>query len=304
MTQFDRGLGITEWLSDVFTGSSELLLAAVTQLGDVWFLFALAGAFYVVSAGVATQTHRRRGAFVLALPLVYLALVTAMKGVFELPRPPNAGVAPPIPWLPSTLVPIYESTATATGYGFPSGHAIGTTLVWGGVGLVADRWSRRLRAGVVVSVVALVSLSRLALGVHYLVDVVAGVAIGVVALLTLYYVSDRANEPNRAFVVAVAGSVVAVLASWTFDSIVLLGGTAGAWLGWYALVDSSLTLSVTRRSVVLSAAVFAGTLLGFGVLYISRPPLPVMFVASILAAALVVGVPDLGERFARRFDTP
>lgn len=302
VTQFDRGLGVTEWLRDLFTGTAELLLAAVTQLGDVWFLFALAGTFYVASAGVATQTHRRRGAFVLALPLVYLALVTAMKGAFELPRPPRAGVAPPLPWLPSALVPVYENAATATGYGFPSGHAIGTTLVWGGVGLVADRWPRGLRVGVVASVVALVSLSRLALGVHYLVDVVAGVAIGAVVLLALYYAADRANAPDRAFFAAVAGGVVAALTSWSAESVVLLGGAAGAWLGWYALVDSSLILSVSRRSVGLSAALFAATLLAYGALYVRRPPLPVLFGASVIAAALVVGAPDLGARTARRFD--
>nr|WP_282594671.1 phosphatase PAP2 family protein [Halomarina salina] len=289
-------------MRDVFSGGDELLLALLTQLGDVWFLLTVAGTFYVVSAGRGTQTHRRRGAFVLALPLVYLVLVTAMKGAFELPRPPDAGVAPPIPWLPSLVVPVYENTATATGYGFPSGHAIGTTLVWGGLGLVADRWSRRLRAGVVASVVTLVCLSRLALGVHYLVDVVAGVAIGVTTLLALYYLSDLGREPDRVFFVAVVGGVVAVVTSWTFDSVLVLGGIVGVWLGWYAFVDSSLTLSVSRRAVALSAAVFVGTLLVYGALYLWNLPVPVMFGASVLAAALVVGVPDIGERVARRLD--
>lgn len=304
MTQFDRSLGVTEWLRTVFEGgAAELLLAAVTQLGDVWFLFLLTGACYVAFAGSASPERRRRGAFVLALPVVYIVLVSAMKGVFELPRPPRAGVAPTLPWLPALLEPVFENTATATGYGFPSGHAIGTTLVWGGVGLVADRRSPRLRVGVVAGVVSLVAFSRLALGVHYLVDVVAGAAIGAAVLLALYRFSAQGTEPGRVFGVAVAVGALAVLTQGTFDSIVALGGTIGAWLGWYVLVDSEVSLSVSRRTVGLSLAVLLVVGVGFGVLYLARPPLPAMFGASVVAAALVVGVPDIGHRLARRLET-
>jgi hypothetical protein len=212
-------------------------------------------------------------------------------------------VAPTLPWLPGVLVPVFENTATATGYGFPSGHAIGTTLVWGGVGLVADRRSRRFRAAAVATVVSLVAFSRLALGVHYLVDVIAGVAIGAAVLLALYRFSARGTEPGRVFGVAVAVGAVAVFTQGTFDSIVALGGTIGAWLGWYVLVDSEVSLSVSRRTVGLSLAVLLVVGVGFGVLYLAHPPLPAMFGASVVAAALVVGVPDIGHRLARRLET-
>ncbi|WP_250872394.1 phosphatase PAP2 family protein [Halomarina rubra] len=302
VTQIDRSLGVTETLARLFDGAGEVVLAMVTQLGDVWLLFVLAGSVYVAYTGVLAESRRQQGAFVLALPLVYLALVTAMKGAFELPRPPRAGVAPQLPWLPSVLVPLFENTATATGYGFPSGHAIGTTLVWGGVALVADRWSRWVRAAGVVLVVSLVAFSRLALGVHYLVDVVAGAAIGALVLGAVYLLSERATEPGRVFVVAVVLAVLGVATQQSVDSVLVLGGTLGALGGWAFLVDGEVSLSVTPRALATSAVLFVGTVFTFGVVYLREPPLPVLFGASVVAAAVVVGVPDLGDRVARRFD--
>lgn len=66
-------------------------------------------------------------------------------------------------------------------YSFPSGHAAGSTLLYG-VLLVwlwrrTGQWRwRTLGAATAVSMVVLVSFSRLYLGVHFLSDVVAGVA--------------------------------------------------------------------------------------------------------------------------------
>lgn len=71
-----------------------------------------------------------------------------------------------------------------TTYSFPSGHAAGSTLFYGlfAAYLVtkADRWrSRVVIALCAFAVVILVSLSRMYLGVHYLSDVLAGMAEGV-----------------------------------------------------------------------------------------------------------------------------
>jgi undecaprenyl-diphosphatase len=83
-----------------------------------------------------------------------------------------------------------DSFATATGSSFPSGHAQAVTAVVGALLVAGWPWiARRLRAVAVavgVLVVALVCFSRLALGVHYLSDVVAAaiVALAWLALMT------------------------------------------------------------------------------------------------------------------------
>ena len=68
--------------------------------------------------------------------------------------------------------------ASAAGKSFPSGHALGAVVAFGLVLVLAPR-QYKVAAGVAGGVaVLLVSYSRLALGVHYVSDVVAGWLLG------------------------------------------------------------------------------------------------------------------------------
>src|SRR5256885_16287951 len=69
------------------------------------------------------------------------------------------------------------------GYSFASGHTIGATLLYGQIALFlvptikARRWRTLAKCSVVLLVV-LVGFSRIALGAHYLSDVLASMAFG------------------------------------------------------------------------------------------------------------------------------
>nr|WP_242493436.1 phosphatase PAP2 family protein [Haloarcula hispanica] len=102
-----------------------------------------------------------------ALLAVAVALVVSLKGVFALPRPPGAGTATHAELLPAALRGVYESMATGEGFGFPSGHATLSLLVWGGIAWALRVGTRRQRAAVAATIIALIGLSRLVLGVHY-----------------------------------------------------------------------------------------------------------------------------------------
>jgi len=70
-----------------------------------------------------------------------------------------------------------------SGYSFASGHTIGATLLYGQLALflIPVMKSRRARALVFLAatfVIVLVGFSRLALGAHYLTDVLAGMLLG------------------------------------------------------------------------------------------------------------------------------
>ncbi|WP_273836386.1 phosphatase PAP2 family protein [Halococcus sp. PRR34] len=303
MAQPGRGLGVPDALGGLFDEVGVVVLAALTQLGDVWFMSVLAGGLYLASTRPGNPLARRRGAFVLALPIVYVVTVQALKGVFALPRPPDAGVAATISWLPSLLTPVFENAATAEGYGFPSGHALGTTLVWGGVALATDYRTWRFRLGVAGAAVVAVSFSRLALGVHYLVDVIAGVAIGAVLLLALYWFADRGTDPGRALLVAVAIGLVGVLNGISFDSVAAFGVAAGAWFAWYALVDRAPATPRTSAMAAVSVVTLALAGVLFLALYVSVPPTPVTAMGSAVAAAAIVAAPDLGERVVSAVDS-
>jgi undecaprenyl-diphosphatase len=122
------------------------------------------GVAFVLGAGL---TGRIRLALIVAGVLIAAALFTELvKDVVARPRP--------------TMDPL----VTASGYSFPSGHTLNSTVTYGLLALVA--WRSRLtlairRAVVVVGVIVpiLVGLSRIALGVHWPTDVLAGWLAGV-----------------------------------------------------------------------------------------------------------------------------
>ncbi|MEU8132058.1 phosphatase PAP2 family protein [Streptodolium elevatio] len=92
-----------------------------------------------------------------------------------------------------------DPIATAHGWSFPSGHALNGVLGCGV--LLIGLWPllpRRVRpVAVVVAVVSVlgVGFTRIALGVHYLSDVVAGWALGVVVLAVFWVLVTALWDP-------------------------------------------------------------------------------------------------------------
>src|SRR2546428_9494172 len=74
-----------------------------------------------------------------------------------------------------------------SGYSFASGHTIGATLLYGQLALfvlpaVKGRHWRTLTVSTAILLVSLVGFSRIALGAHYLTDVLAAIFFGIVWL--------------------------------------------------------------------------------------------------------------------------
>lgn len=242
----DRGLGLVEVLHGLASEPVLIVFALLTQLGDVWFFFLLGGLLYVAGDQFPRWgIDRRRGLFVLGLLLTYVTLIGVLKNFFLLPRPPGAGEAPVIAWLPAVFQGVLASIATGSGPGFPSGHAFGSTLVWGGFALVVFEDELSLGWLGAAAVVGLISLSRLILGVHYLVDVVVGVGLGVVVLGVLYVVADRGTAPARVLLVAVGAGALGLIQGVTFESVAALGS---AWAGGSSGVASPIQPPLSRQT--------------------------------------------------------
>jgi membrane-associated phospholipid phosphatase len=95
----------------------------------------------------------------------------ALKAAFERPRPAFS-----------------DPIATASGFSFPSGHAMVSLTVYGALAfvIVATTKSRRARVLVLATAAALVlaiGFSRLYLGVHYVSDVLAAYGAGIAWLM-------------------------------------------------------------------------------------------------------------------------
>lgn len=149
-----RGLGTIEAMRSLLPAWGVEAFAALTVLGD----------FLVVSlvlAAVYALYDRESGAVALVAFAGGALLIASLKWVLAMPRPPSAVTA-----------------VAADGYGFPSGHAFSSTVGFGLLALVIDRGRGSVRFGLAALGVTMVSLSRVAIGVHYAVDVLAGVALG------------------------------------------------------------------------------------------------------------------------------
>ena len=292
-----RAVGVT----DLLASAPDWVVAVfvlVTQLGDAWFLFGTFALLYWLGPSRGLL-DRRAGATLVALGLAAVGLTLAAKLLLGLPRPPGAGTATVPAWLPPLLGDLYVSAATGDGFGFPSGHALGSTVAYGGLALLVDVWDRRRRLLAAGVVVVLVSLSRLVLGVHYLVDVVVGMALGVAVLWAAVRLTDGGRRPTGLFagavVLAALGVGFSLLHADSVEPVAVLGATVGGLLGWrYADGD----LAGDRRVVPLPAAgvgllaaggLFAGSL-------VVAPPLPVVFVANVASVGLVLALPAVAAR--------
>ncbi|MBY5163711.1 phosphatase PAP2 family protein [Salsipaludibacter albus] len=157
---------VADGLNAAVSGSGVVVsaLSAVTDLGGTGtavLLMTLATVFLLI------RRRRRLATFVVTTGLGLAALGPATKAIVDRARP-------------MVDVPIVQTPSNAS---FPSGHSMTAVVVYGALLLVALPSVRRrvrpwLIAGAVLVMVA-VGLTRLALGVHFVSDVLAGWALGV-----------------------------------------------------------------------------------------------------------------------------
>lgn len=201
------GAAISFGAADVFADLAEGLTeeSALARAADSWFwttsrLYHSSGATWfftfftilgtpvalgalvlVVAAALFARRRPRWALYLVATTLFGGLLNTALKAHFIRQRPD-----------------LTQAIREASGYSFPSGHAMGSTIVFGALTYLAlrqfTRWGERSASiAVAVSTVLAISLSRIYLGVHWITDVVAGVAAGLVWVVfaTVAYEASR-----------------------------------------------------------------------------------------------------------------
>ncbi len=172
------------WTSDVADWPRwiGLPLEIVMQSGTRWV-------FVVVAAFLIGVGRVRLGLTVAVAGAVAWIASRLLKDVFDRPRPTMGDIGRPL-------------REAADGFAFPSSHAtIATALVVTVVaGLGGAPRARQIAVGVGALVVVATCLSRLYVGAHWPLDVVAGVALGVVAaavVLAVVAFAVRASDARR-----------------------------------------------------------------------------------------------------------
>jgi undecaprenyl-diphosphatase len=153
---------VAEWGNEHATAWSHDAITVVTNLGATWTVIAVAVA--VAAVEIARTRSRWVVPFLLAVMLGDKLLTEAIKHLVDRARP--------------TLEPV----AATLGPSFPSGHSSTAAASWAAFALVAGRWWGRRAwpalAGTAVGIAVGVGVSRVLLDVHWLTDVLAGLALG------------------------------------------------------------------------------------------------------------------------------
>lgn len=225
------GTGVIQAIRELLPPSVIDLIGLSTHLGDGALLVGLAVSLYWLR-------HDRRSeyAYVIAVGLGALALVAGLKALFVHPRPSESI------WL-----------ASEANYGFPSAHALGTTVVFGLLAHVSRVGTRRMRYLVAAALVSLVSLSRVVLGVHFVGDVLGGIVIGLAYLALMIRYTDR--KPMAGFVIALGLSILMAIIASNQYTAATLGGSLGALIGWYLVRENPDSPPVITIGAVLAVAV-------------------------------------------------
>ena len=159
-TGIDRS--VARWGYQHASPISTHVLDLVTQLGNIYTVIALC----VVLA--VAETIRERTVWVMLFLLAVLGgeevLTTTVKDLVDRLRPP------------------FNPAAATLGPSFPSGHSATAAAFYAAAVLLLGRWRRRptraVLAGLAAGIAVAVAASRVLLDVHWLSDVIAGLALG------------------------------------------------------------------------------------------------------------------------------
>ena len=192
----------------------------ITVLGDEVFYV---GILPIIYHGVS----RSLGIELIVLITSSIWVGNTLKNTLKIPRPPESL------WL-----------VRAEGYSFPSGHALGSTIVWG---FFSIHYRKLIPTALVI--VTFVSLSRIFLRVHYVIDIIGGISIGLLILLTYLVVGNTFMKASTTFklttlLLAACAflAISATLSTLTYVEYSSIGVMTGSALGHLLLSRSSRNL--------------------------------------------------------------
>ena len=196
-----------DWLMDILRAIAQIrnpvldaLMSAITYLGDEM-------AFLLIGLTLFWCIDKRFGYRFLWIELAGNFLNQGLKLLFHVPRP----------WVIDPDFQIVESArAGATGFSFPSGHTQGVTMLFA---LVARRIRKGWAYAAAAVLAVLVAFSRMYLGVHTLLDVGVGLALGVLVVVLGELILNKCGDGDKPYFILTA--VVMVLCLGTAAAALL-----------------------------------------------------------------------------------
>ena len=209
---------------------AELFFRGVTVLGSEYF--------YVVLIAIWFWAVDKRGS-ILAVFVLIVSFVSNywLKIIFKNPRPPVTN------WL---------SGVHASNYSLPSAHAQNSVVIWGWVGLKSRSWWMGVLS---LALIGLVGLSRVYIGVHWLGDVVAGWAVGILILIAMWKLEEPIHSflskynPNLQYLGLVIFGLGAMILTEALSPVTAVGLAANFGPSGGLIIGLGIGLALEKRYV-------------------------------------------------------
>ena len=187
----------------------DFFFSTITHIGEETFFLVLAILFFWC-------VNKREGYYILTVGLVGTVINQGLKLACRIDRP----------WVKDpSFHPVESAVPEATGYSFPSGHTQNAAGTFGSIALFARRNAMRIAS---VVIIALVSFSRMYLGVHTPLDVAVSLAVAAVLVFGLYPVFSSEGRFERFMPFVISGAVLLSVALAVYSFTVDPTGIDGA----------------------------------------------------------------------------
>jgi membrane-associated phospholipid phosphatase len=219
---------ILVWIQSFTTPWLDKIMMAVSFIGDEEFYLAMVPLIFL---GV----HKRIGIRLAVVMSLSVFANEAVKHFVAEPRPIG------VPGVRNLY------TSSAPGYSFPSGHSQSSATFWGYLACwVQKRWFFALAAVMVLTIM----LSRLYLGVHWPLDVVAGLTFGGLIISAIFWLESMFYKGKLPFLVKLMPGLVlpAPLLSLYHEpeGWKMTGFLLGCWIG-YVVECETVGMKLPKR---------------------------------------------------------
>ena len=247
-TIFQWGLDFIIMIQQIDTPLLDSFFRAITSLGDESFYLIL---FPFLLWCVDFYLGIRVG--IIFLLSVYLN--TGLKEIFQQPRPFD--VLPEI------------QKVHAYGYGFPSGHAQSSLVVWGSIAYWKKQiWIRNLS----ILLILLIGFSRIYLGVHFPTDILGGWFFGGLILGLSYFIFLKLkldfNQKNMIFKIIGITLFPVILLQIQSSPDIISSVAALTGVGYGLLFFSSSIRGIRLGHWLKRLISFLVGVIGIGILYL------------------------------------
>ncbi|WP_457752621.1 phosphatase PAP2 family protein [Thermococcus sp.] len=254
------------------------ILATHFQVYAFWKAITFLGyeKFYMILIPVIYLGYSSSYGITLFIPFILgMWLNLFLKNFFKLPRPPEN-----------------LRIVKAEGYGFPSGHAQGSSMVFGYFAYTKEGIGFRVFC---LTMIALISLSRIVLRVHYWRDIFGGIVLGTAVISLGIYLKNKVKYTPK---VALLGIILSLLlpvisrsvgyANETFS--IVEGSLIGAVVGYSAFKQFNLPdtseIPFKKRMIMTAIGLFVSSA-GYVAWKSGAPGLPAFAISTFTMVFLV-----------------